>query len=217
MIEEERMASFIRSLDAGNTGILEEIEHKARKERVPVIRQETQNLLRLLLEMKRPASILEIGTAVGFSALFMLEHNPVPCRIVTIENYEKRIPVARENFRRAGKEESIRLIEGDAMKILPALSEPFDFIFLDAAKGQYIHFLPELFRLLDIGGTLVSDNVLQGGDILESRFAVTRRNRTIHKRMREYLYELTHDSRLVTSVLPVGDGVTVSSRKKEIR
>ncbi len=217
MRQEERMATFIQSLDEGNTGILAEIEKEARKERVPIIRQETQNLLRLLLDMKRPASILEIGTAVGFSTLFLLEHNPVPCRIVTIENYKKRIPIAREHFKRAGKEEQIHLMEGDAMEILPTLSGTFDFIFLDAAKGQYIHFLPELLRLLEAGGTLVSDNVLQEGDILESRFAVTRRNRTIHKRMREYLYELTHDSRLITSVLPVGDGVTVSSRKKESR
>lgn len=217
MRQEERMAIFIQSLDEGNTGILAEIEKEARKERVPIIRQETQNLLRLLLDMKRPASILEIGTAVGFSTLFLLEHNPVPCRIVTIENYKKRIPIARKHFKRAGKEEQIHLMEGDAMEILPTLSGTFDFIFLDAAKGQYIHFLPELLRLLEAGGTLVSDNVLQEGDILESRFAVTRRNRTIHKRMREYLYELTHDSRLITSVLPVGDGVTVSSRKKESR
>ncbi len=217
MIIEERMGSFLRSLEEGNTGILAEIEQEAKRERVPIIRPETQGLLRLLLDMKRPASILEIGTAVGFSALFMLEHSKEPCRIVTIENYKKRIPIARENFRRAGKKDQIHLMEGDAMELLPTLTKPFDFIFLDAAKGQYIHFLPELLRLLEAGGTLVSDNVLQEGDILESRFAVTRRNRTIHKRMREYLYELTHNPQLVTSVLPVGDGVTVSSRKKEIK
>ena len=206
------MAAFLRSLDTGNAGILYEIEQEARRARIPIIRRETQSLLKLLLAMKRPGSILEVGTAVGFSSIFMSEYNPAPCRIVTIENYEKRIPVARANFARAGKEDVIRLLAGDARKVLAELSEPFDFIFMDAAKGQYLHFLPEVLRLLAEGGTLVSDNVLQEGDILESRFAVTRRNRTIHKRMREYLYQLTHHPELTTAVLPIGDGVTVSSR-----
>lgn len=206
------MAAFLRSLDTGNAGILYEIEQEARRARIPIIRRETQSLLKLLLAMKRPGSILEVGTAVGFSSIFMSEYNPVPCRIVTIENYEKRIPVARANFARAGKEDVIRLLAGNARKVLAELSEPFDFIFMDAAKGQYLHFLPEVLRLLAEGGTLVSDNVLQEGDILESRFAVTRRNRTIHKRMREYLYQLTHHPELTTAVLPIGDGVTVSSK-----
>ena len=168
----------------------------------------------LFRSMKRPERILEVGTAVGFSAIFMNEYNPVSCRIVTIENYEKRIPIARENFRRAGKESEIQLLCGDALELLPTLTESFDFIFMDAAKGQYLRFLPEVLRLLSPGGTLVSDNVLQEGEILESRFAVTRRNRTIHKRMREYLYALTHDPRLTTAVFPVGDGVTVSEKRK---
>ena len=107
----------------------------------------------------------------------------------------------------------ITLLEGDAAEVLKTLKEPYDFIFMDAAKGQYIHFLPEILRLLAEDGVLVSDNVLQDGDIIESRFAVTRRNRTIHKRMRDYLYELTHHENLVTSVLPIGDGITVSTRK----
>ena len=125
-----------------------------------------------------------------------------------------RCHVRSENFIRAGKEKQITLLEGDAAQILPTLTETYDFIFMDAAKGQYIHFMPDILRLLGSEGTLVSDNVLQDGDIIESRFAVTRRNRTIHKRMREYLYELTHDERLVTAVLPIGDGVTVSTWKK---
>ena len=136
----------------------------------------------------------------------------IPCEIVTIENYEKRIPIARENFKRAGKEKQITLLEGDAAEILPTLTEPFDLIFMDAAKGQYINFLPDILRLLNTGGTLLSDNVLQDGDIIESHYAVTRRNRTIYKRMREYLYELTHRDDLVTAVLPVGDGITVSTK-----
>ncbi len=139
--------------------------------------------------------------------------NPADCKITTIENYQKRIPIAQENFRKAGKCQVIELLEGDAAQVLKTLTEPYDFIFMDAAKGQYIHFLKDVMRLLEPGGVLVSDNVLQEGDIIESRFAVTRRNRTIHKRMRDYLYELTHMEELTTSVLPVGDGVTVSVRR----
>ena len=214
MIVEERLITYINSLDNGNTEFLEEIEKEAHKNYVPVIRKETQNLLKLLLAMNRPKCILEVGTAVGFSALLMEEYNPVACKITTIENYEKRIPIARQNFLSAGKQNVIELLEGDAAEVLKTLQEPYDFIFMDAAKGQYINFLPEVMRLLKTGGVLVSDNVLQDGDIIESRFAVTRRDRTIHKRMRDYLYEITHMEELMTSVLPVGDGVTISVKKE---
>ena len=212
MIVEERLVTYINSLEQGNTKLLEDMEKAALESYVPIIRKETQQFLKLLLAMKQPERILEIGTAVGFSALLMAEYNPVDCEIVTIENYQKRIPIARENFKKAGRSDQIKLLEGDAVRILPTLEQPFDFIFMDAAKGQYIHFLPELIRLLKQNGTLVSDNVLQDGDVLESRFAVTRRNRTIHKRMREYLYELKHHPELETVVLPVGDGVTLSTK-----
>ncbi len=213
MIVEERLLTFINSLDNGNPSFLLELEEEAQKCYVPVIRTETQNLLKLLLAMNCPKRILEVGTAVGFSALLMEYYNPVPCKITTIENYGKRIPIARENFMRAGKENVIELLEGDAAEVMITLSESYDFIFMDAAKGQYIRFLPEVLRLLAPGGVLVSDNVLQDGDIIESRFAVTRRNRTIHKRMRDYLYELTHTEELTTSIFPIGDGVTVSVRR----
>lgn len=213
MIVDERFVTYINSLNEGNTPLLEQIEREAKESFVPVIRREMQSLLKLLLAMKRPQRILEVGTAVGFSALLMAEYNPAVGHITTIENYEKRIPIARANFARAGKEGQITLLEGDAAEILKELSGSFDFIFMDAAKGQYIHFFENVLRLLAPGGILVSDNVLQDGDIIESRFAVTRRNRTIHKRMRAYLYELTHHEQLTTSVLPVGDGVTVSVKK----
>ncbi len=213
MIVEERLVTYLNSLDLGNPLFLMQLEEEAHKNFVPVIRAQTQNLLKLLLAMNRPKRILEVGTAVGFSALLMEYYNPTACKITTIENYAKRIPIARENFMRAGKENVIELLEGDAAEVMKELTEPYNFIFMDAAKGQYIHFLPEVLRLLAPGGVLVSDNVLQDGDIIESRFAVTRRNRTIHKRMREYLYELTHMETLITSVLPIGDGVTVSVRR----
>ena len=213
MIIDERLVNYINSLDTGNTEILDTIEKEALDTYVPIIRKEMQGFLKLLLAMKRPARILEVGTAVGFSAILMAEYDPVECEITTIENYEKRIPIARENFKRAGKEHQITLLEGDATEILKELTKPYDFIFMDAAKGQYIHFMPDILRLLKPEGLLVSDNVLQDGDIIESHFIVTRRNRTIHKRMREYLYALTHSEELVTSILPIGDGVTVSVRK----
>ncbi|MCM1282696.1 MAG: O-methyltransferase [Muribaculaceae bacterium] len=216
MIVDERLVTYINSLDSGNTKLLDTIEREALDSYVPIIRKETQSFLKWLLAVKRPGRILEVGTAVGFSALLMAEYDPVPCEIVTIENYEKRIPIARENFRRAGRQEQITLLQGDAAELLKTLEEPFDMIFMDAAKGQYIHFLPEVFRLLRCGGTLVSDNVLQDGDIIESHYVVTRRNRTIYKRMREYLYTLTHHGALVTAVLPVGDGITVSEKVKEV-
>lgn len=212
MVVDERLVTYINSLDRGNTAVLDTIEREALDSYVPIIRKEMQSFLKLLLAMQKPKRILEVGTAVGFSAILMAEYNPYPCEIVTIENYEKRIPIARENFVRAGKENQITLIEGDATEVLKTLEEPFDMIFMDAAKGQYINFMPDILRLLKKDGVLVSDNVLQDGDIIESHFVVTRRNRTIHKRMREYLYELTHRDDLVTAVLPIGDGITVSTK-----
>lgn len=213
MTGDERINAFIDSLDTGNTPFLNEIEKEARETNVPVIRTQVQSLIRLLLAMRQPMSILEVGCAIGFSALLMSEYAPENCHITTIEKYEKRIPVARENFRRAGREDRITLLEGDAAEILKDMKGSYDFIFMDAAKGQYIHFLPDVLRLLAPGGILLSDNVLQDGEIIESRFAVTRRNRTIHSRMREYLYELKHHPELETVILPVGDGVTVSVHK----
>lgn len=214
MIIDERLATFINSLDAGNAPYLNELERYAKKTNVPIIRTEMQSLLKFLLAMKEPKEILEVGTAIGFSALLMSEYGPKDCHITTIEKYEKRIPLAKENFKKAGKEENITLLEGDATEILQTLEGAYDFIFMDAAKGQYINFLPDIMRLLKVGGLLISDNVLQDGDIIESRFAVTRRNRTIHARMREYLYELKHHEALETVILPVGDGVTISVRRK---
>lgn len=215
MIVNERMVAYINSLDMGNTPFLEKIEEEALRDRVPIVRREMQSFLKMLLTLKRPMKILEVGTAVGFSALMFCEYGPKDCHVTTIEKYEKRIPIARENFKRAHREEQITFLTGDAADILPKLEGTYDLIFMDAAKGQYIHFFPEVMRLLSPGGILVSDNVLQDGDIIESHYAVERRNRTIYKRMREYLYQLMHDERLESAVLPLGDGVAVSVRKEE--
>ena len=215
MIVDERLVTFINSFDSGNTELLDQIEKEAIETYVPIIRKEMQSFLKLLLAIKKPARILEVGTAIGFSAILMAEYNPTDGQIITIENYEKRIPIAKANFERAGKAEQITLLEGDAAEVLKTIEEPFDFIFMDAAKGQYIYYLPEALRLLQKDGVLVSDNVLQDGDIIESRFAVERRNRTIHSRMREYLYELKHHPLLETSIIPLGDGVALSTKVRE--
>ena len=212
MIVDERIVTFINSLETENSEILEAVEQEALSTYVPIIRKEMQSFLKVLLMIQKPMCILEVGTAVGFSALLMSEAAPEGCRITTIENYEKRIPIARENFRRAGKEEQITLIEGDAMDVLKTLEGSFDFIFMDAAKGQYLNWLPLLLDLMPVGAVLISDNVLQDGDVVQSRFAVQRRNRTIHSRMREYLYELKNMEEFETAVIPIGDGVTISTR-----
>lgn len=213
MIIDERMAVFIDSLDKGNSSFLDKIEKEALEAQIPVIRRPTQSLLKFLLALLRPARILEVGTAVGFSALLMSEYGGEDCRITTIEKQEDRILAAKENFRRFGREDRIALLEGDAMTLLEGLTESYDMIFMDAAKGQYIRFFPEVLRLLSPGGLLVSDNVLQDGDVVQSRYAVTRRNRTIHARMREYLYLIKHHPALESTVLPVGDGVALSVKR----
>lgn len=215
MIVEERMRTFINSLDPGNTPFLEKLEKEALASEIPIIRREMQSFIKVLLAVKKPKRILEVGTAVGFSTLLMCEYGPEELEITTIENYKKRIPIARENFRKAGREHQITLLEGDAGEILKELSPGYDLIFMDAAKGQYIHWLEDVIRLLNPDGILLSDNVLQEGEIIESHYLVERRNRTIYKRMREYLYTLKHEKRLMTSILPLGDGAALSVRMSQ--
>ncbi|MBQ2237970.1 MAG: O-methyltransferase [Lachnospiraceae bacterium] len=212
MITNPSITEYINSLNLPEDPLLYEIEKEARKQEVPIIRTEMKNLIKVLLQIKKPEKILEVGTAVGFSALFMSRYLEPGAAITTIERYEPRIEKAKENFKKADEKQCITLLEGDAMEILKNLEETYDFIFMDAAKGQYIHFLPDILRLLKKGGLLVSDNALQEGELVKSRYAVTRRNRTIHSRMREYLYTITHMEELSTVILPLGDGVTVSYR-----
>ena len=213
MIVNERVVAYINSLDCGNSDICNTIEKEAIADEVPIIRKEMGNLLKVLLQLVQPERILEVGTAVGYSSILMSENMPENCKITTIENYDKRIPVAKNNFKMAGKEDVITLIEGDALEVLKTLEGPYDFIFMDAAKGQYINYLPDVKRVLRKGGLLISDNILQEGEIVESRYAVTRRNRTIHTRIREYVYELTHSEDFVTSIVPIGDGITLSVKQ----
>lgn len=216
MILDERLLTYLNSLESSNGELLDTIEQEALADDVPIIRKDMQGFLKFLLAVRQPERMLEVGCAVGFSALLMAQWNPADCEITTIENWQPRIPVARNNFLRAGRQEQITLIEGDAGEILPQLlaeGRHFDWIFMDAAKGQYPVLLPAAVELLEPDGILVTDNVLFDGEIIESRYAVTRRNRTIHKRMREYLYTLKHHEQLTTAVLPVGDGAAVSVKK----
>lgn len=208
---EERVLVFMESMAPQTTPFLHQLEKEALADAVPVIRPQTRSLIQFLMLAAKPRRILEVGTGTGFSACLMLTYAPEDAVITTIERDQERIRRAQENFRStAGR---IRLLEGDAADILPSLEGSFDFIFMDAAKGQYIHFLPEILRLLPEGGLLLSDNIFKEGEILESRYAVKRRNRTIHKRMRDYLHSLTHDPALQTLLLQEGDGAALTLKK----
>lgn len=212
MIVEERITSFINSMNQDDEGIVGVIEREAIADEVPIIRKETKEWMKTMLLIKKPMRVLEVGTAVGFSSIYMSGYLPEGAYITTIEKWEPRIIKAKENFQRAGVEDRITLLEGDAADILKEMEGSFDFVFMDAAKGQYIHFLPDVIRLLDKNGVLVSDNVLQDGEVLDSKYIVNRRNRTIHSRMREYLYALKNHEELETSIIPLGDGVALSVR-----
>lgn len=212
-VDPQRMEVFIEAMTPPSPPSLRGLEQEALADQVPIIRPQTRNLLRFFIAMKRPARILEIGTAVGFSALFMQHFAPADCRIVTIEKDPERAEKARRNFER--HRSSIELLEGDAEQILGGIREDasFDLIFMDAAKGQYIRYLPHALRLLRSGGILLTDNILKEGEILFSRFAVTRRNRTIHARMRAYVRALMEEPQLETLLLSAGDGTAVSMKK----
>lgn len=214
MIVNDRIVSYIHSLETSNSEILQQIEQRAIEDNVPIIRKEMESFLRVMLTIKRPLNVLELGCAIGYSAILMSEYLPEGGHITTIENYDKRIIQAKENIKLADAEDRITLLEGDAMERMAELtSDSFDFVFMDAAKAQYINFLPEVLRLMKKDAILIADNVLQDGDIIESRYGIVRRNRTIHSRMREYMYEVKHMDGLETTIIPIGDGITMSVKK----
>ncbi len=216
MIISERLSEYIKALECDLPEYLDDLEQRALADEVPIIRKEAQSLLRFLLCLLRPEKILEVGCAVGFSSAFMSEYMPENCSITTIEKVEMRIKEAKKNLARIPRADKVTLLCGDANEVLKDLAdkgESYPFIFMDAAKGQYMNFLPHLMRLLPEGGILITDNVLQEGTIVESKYTIPRRERTIHMRMREYVYTLKHMDELETVVLPVGDGVTLSVKK----
>lgn len=214
-MDEIRVSSFIKSLYRDDEGVLGDIYKNALREGVPVIRTDTREYIKHELLIKKPMRLLEIGTAIGYSSLYMSLFLGSGAKIKTIELDEDRFKQACENIRLMGKESVISPVHGDAFDVIKGLeSDMYDMIFLDGPKGQYINYLPELIRVIKNEGIIISDNVLQEGEILESHFAVEKRNRTIHDKMREYLYKLTHEDGLHTAVIPVGDGLAVTYVRK---
>lgn len=209
----ERLETYLTSISQPLPEVLAEIEQEALEQYVPIIRKSAQRYLQWMITLTKPQRILEIGTAVGFSASLMAYAAGPHCHITTIENYEKRFPLAEANFQKAGVSDQIEFLKGDAAEILPTLTEPYDFIFMDASKGQYIFFWEEVKRLMKSGSVLITDNVLQEGNILDSHYAVCRRDRTIHKRMREFLASQMQDSAFVCDILPMGDGLSICIKK----
>lgn len=211
---DERIDTFLDLYRQPVPKYIQELEKWALEHEVPIIRRGTRDMLRYLLRTKCPVGILEVGTAIGYSALFMKECLPETSRITTIEKVEMRIVQAKKNFAAYDKKGQIRLMEGEAMDVLENLvwqNAHFDFIFMDAAKGQYLSFLPAVLQLMKKNAILVSDNIFHEGDVLQSRYAVTRRDRTIHERMREYLHVLSTHERLETVCLPISDGMALST------
>ncbi|MDF2906594.1 MAG: hypothetical protein K0R34_1915 [Herbinix sp.] len=217
MIVDERITAYVNSLETELPIELRNLEVDALEHHVPIIKKETQGVLKFLLQLQQPKRILEVGTAIGFSALFMSKYSCCDCKITTIEKVAMRLVEADKNLADPGfpYKDKIVLIKGEALDVLKALVEQkasFDFIFLDAAKAQYMSFLPEIMKLLEEKGLLVTDNVLQDGTVINSRYSITRRDRTIHSRMREYLHAITHMEELSSVILPVGDGIALSHR-----
>ena len=211
MNEFARITSFVRSMAKEDAGALGELYRDAVRRGVPVIRPEARELLKTQLLLRKPKHVLEVGTAVGYSSIYMTGYLPEDAQITTLELSEARANEAKENIRLFGKEKHIQVICGDAAETLKELpDDTFEFAFVDAAKAQYIYYLPDVLRVLKKSGVIVSDNILQEGEVLESHFLVEKRNRTIHDRMREYLHVITHDERLETAILPVGDGMAIS-------
>ena len=217
MITNERIVSYLHSLEKGNGDFLDNLRVYAEANNVPIIRKEMESFLKVMIDLRKPSSILEIGTAIGYSSIFMAMSSEETCHITTIENYDKRIPVAKGNFVKAGMDERITLMEGDALDKLKELVDnkaKFDMVFIDAAKSWYMEYLMEVFKLTEPGALIISDNVLQEGELSESRYAIERRNRTIHGKMREFLYNIKNMKNLDTTIIPLGDGVAMSWRKQ---
>ena len=217
MIVDENIIKYMYSLEKDAPEFFEELREYALENDVPIIRREMESFIRVLLDIIRPARILEIGAGIGYSGCFMalcLEEAGISdYELITVENYPPRIEKAREVISRSGFSGHITLLEDDAENAVKELSGTFDLIFLDAAKGQYITFLPYLLKLMKKGSALLADNVLQEGELIRSRYITPRRERTIHERMREFIWQVKHSSELDTTLIPIGDGVTLSIKK----
>ncbi|KAJ52825.1 caffeoyl-CoA O-methyltransferase [Clostridium tetanomorphum] len=205
------MEEYIRGLIKENDPILMELEEYAHKNNVPIIHKEVGKFLELMINIKKPKKILELGTAIGYSAILMETASREKCEIVTVERDKQMISIAKENISKYKFEEKIKIVEGDCLEVLENLQEKFDLIFMDAGKGHYNHFLPHCLRLLEEDGIIISDNVLFRGMIASDEL-VKRRKITIVKRMRKFL-EMVSDEEFITSVIPMGDGIAVTTRR----
>ena len=205
-VVKEEIVDFLRQRQKQVTGSLKELENFAREENIPIIPHETVAYFRFLMETLQPKNILEIGTAIGFSALLMAEHAP-NAKITTIDRNPEMIGFAKENFAKFDSRKQITLLEGDAVDILSTLTETYDFVFMDSAKSKYIVFLPEILKHLEVGGVVVLDDVFQGGDIAKDIMEVRRGQRTIYRGLQR-LFEVTLDNPgLTASLIPLGDGI----------
>jgi hypothetical protein len=217
MIVNERIDEYIELLSKENSEYIERIREEALATDVPIIKRSSEAFMKSLLKIKRYTNILELGTAVAYSTLIIAENSEA--KITTVEKFEPRIKIAKENIKFSKFKDRIELICEDVdivLKNLVIQNKKYDFIFMDAAKAQYIKWLPDIKLLLEDEGVLFSDNILQEGSIIESKFAIDRRDRTIHKRLREYLRALTSDKNLTTSIIPIGDGVALSIYNRRI-
>lgn len=207
------MEEYIRGLIPQREGILKELEEFAKENKVPIVQKETGKFLEFMVNMKKPMRILELGTAIGFSSILMYEASNTNPDIITIERDSKMIEYAKENIRKFDLQDKIKIEEGDCLEVLEKLQEPFDLIFMDAGKGHYNHFLPHCLRLLNEDGIIIADNVLFRG-MVASDDLVKRRKITIVKRMRTYLDLVNSNDELITSVIPMGDGIAITKRRK---
>ncbi|MBT9831811.1 O-methyltransferase [Clostridium baratii] len=206
------MEEYLRGLIGENKGILKEIEDFAKENGVPIVQKEAGKFLEFMVSMKRPLKILELGTAIGYSSILMYNAAKTNPDIVTIERSQEMIKLAKENLKKFNLEDKITIKEGDCLEILENLDEEFDLIFMDAGKGHYNHFLPHCLRLLKQDGIIIADNVLFRG-MVPSDDLIKRRKITIVKRMRTYLDMVSNDENLITSVIPMGDGIAITKRR----
>lgn len=206
------MDNYIKALVPETTGILKEIEDYAKGNSVPIVQKDVANLLKFMVNLNKPCRILELGTAIGYSAILMCTNSTPSTKIVSVERDEAMVLKARENIKRYNLEGNIEVIEGDCLEVLENMEEEFDFIFIDAGKGHYNHMLPHCLRILRKDGMIFADNVLFRG-MVASRELLIRRKITIVKRMQKYLNLVCKDPNLLTTVLPIGDGVAITKRK----
>lgn len=208
----EYMENYIRGLIEDHDGILKELEDYGHNNFVPIIQKEVAKFLELMVQIKKPLKVLELGTAIGYSAILMSLSSKGKSSITTIERDPKMIELAKKNIEKYGFEEKINILEGECLDILEKLDDKYDLIFMDAGKGHYNQFLPHCIRLLNEDGIIIADNALFRG-MVASDDLVERRKITIVKRMREYLEMISKDKNLVTSVIPMGDGIAVTRRR----